>query len=71
LPVISTYICTGNRSGSLELYRIALASEVSGSWVHPAERTAEAVDPMNLIQIMLAKGMENSQLNVGSPKRRE
>jgi hypothetical protein len=42
-----------------------------GSWVHPAERTAKAVDPMNLIQIMLAKGMENCQLNEGSLKRRE
>jgi len=44
---------------------------VLGSWVNPAERTAEAVDPMNLIQTMLAKGMENSQLYGSSPKRRE
>jgi hypothetical protein len=50
---------------------MALLQKSPGSWVHPAERTAEAVDPMNLIQIMLAKGMENSQLNEGSPKRRE
>jgi hypothetical protein len=42
-----------------------------GSWVNPAERTAEVVDPMNLIQAMLAKGMENSQPNESSPKRRE
>ena len=42
-----------------------------GSWVYPAERTAVVVDPTNLIQAMLAKGMENSQLNEGSPKRRE
>jgi len=44
---------------------------VLGSWVNPAERTAEAVDPVNLIQTMLAKGMEDSQLNESSPKRRE
>ena len=42
-----------------------------GSWVYPAERTARVVDPMNLIQIMLAKGMENSQLSQVAPKRRE
>jgi hypothetical protein len=35
--------------------------QMSGSWVYLAERTAEAVDPMNLIQTMLAKGMVNSQ----------
>jgi hypothetical protein len=39
--------------------------------VYLAERTAGAVDPKNLIQTMLAKGMENSQLGETPPKRRE
>jgi len=42
-----------------------------GSWVYPAERATGVVDPVNLIQTMLAKGTENSQLNEGSLKRRE
>jgi hypothetical protein len=29
-----------------------------GSWLYPAERTAEAVDPSNLIQTMLAEEHE-------------
>jgi len=40
-----------------------------GSWVYPAERTAGAVDPMNLIQTILAKGMENSQPSQNFLKR--
>jgi len=32
--------------------------QMSGSWVHPAERTAGAVDPSNLIQTMLAEEQE-------------
>jgi hypothetical protein len=39
------------------------ASQVLGSWVYPAERTTRVVDPVNLIQTMLAKGTVNSQLN--------
>jgi hypothetical protein len=34
------------------------ASEIAGSWVYPAERTAGAVDPLNLIQTMLAEEQE-------------
>jgi len=57
--------------GSLELYSMMPLQQILGSWVYPAERTAIVVDPTNLIQTILAKGMENSQLNEGSPKRRE
>jgi hypothetical protein len=40
---------------SVELYTLELFQRYLGSWVYPAERTAGAVDPLNLIQAMLAK----------------
>jgi hypothetical protein len=43
---------------SLELYNLVLLQQEQGSWVYPAERTAGAVDPLNLIQTMLAEEQE-------------
>jgi len=49
-------------SRSLQLYSVTRPYKVLGSWVDPAERTRKGVDPMNLIQTMLAKGDGTSQL---------
>jgi len=43
---------------SLELYNLVPLQERQGSWAYPAERTAGAVDPLNLIQTMLAEEQE-------------